>query len=288
MSIYHNPIMLDEVLKGLDIKPGEKYIDATLGGGGHTKEILARGGLVLGIDADKEAFIENDYLNKLYGKGKFREVQGNFRNIYSIAEKESWKNISGILFDLGVSSHQLDTPNRGFSFRYPEMILDMRFDNSSGEKASKLLESLTKDGLYEIFAKYSEEKYSRTIADAVYRTRSIKQIIKVNDFVELVKNEVGARRAIEMMPRLFQALRIAVNDEIGALRAGLYGAELLLKPEGKLVVISFHSLEDRIVKLWMNRSGWKKISTKPIKATVNEIEINPRARSAKVRIAQKI
>lgn len=272
----HIPVLLNEVVQGLNVDKGKRFIDATYGGGGHARGIERQGGEVLGIDADPET-IERRTQNSMT-----RAVGGNFRNIEEIAKREGFERIDGILFDLGVSSYQLDTPERGFSYRFTNAPLDLRFDESKGETAAQLVNRITEDELYVIFSKFAEEELARPIAHAIFRARALRPIRTTGDLARIVGRNPAR------LSRVFQAIRIAVNDELGALKEGLIGAERLLQRNGRLVVISFHSLEDRIVKKFMARENWKMITRKPIVPTRDEIQQNPRARSAKLRIALKL
>lgn len=261
---YHTPIMVNEVLDGLQVTPTKRFIDATYGGGGHTKAIRERGGIVLGIDTDPDS----------------GAVLGNFRDIEKIAREHGFTSVDGILFDLGVSSHQLDTPERGFSFRFPDAPLDLRLNQHEGITAAEYIKNVSENELYEILATYSEEESSRRIAALVVRARRIKPIATTGDLLQIVGKHEAAQ--------IFQALRIAINDELGALKDGLNGAKTLLAPGGRLAVISFHSLEDRIVKMFMKTDGWKVITKKPIVPSEQELMENRRSRSAKLRIAEKL
>ena len=274
-SSYHIPVLLKEAIDGLKVKPNGKYIDATIGGGGHAFEILKRGGVLLGIDIDQDAI---DYVKEKLeiNKDIFLE-RGNFRNLKSIARKCGFDKVDGILFDLGVSSHQLDTAKRGFSFR-SDAPLDMRMDKESNLTAQYIVNKYSKEALYEIFSKYSEELDSRAIASAIVRARALKPI-------------KTTRELAKILPRptlVFQALRIAVNEELDNLIEGLHSGADILKKGGRMVVISFHSLEDRIVKLRFDKNKLKMITKKPIIPNYEEIKVNPRSRSAKLRIFEKI
>jgi len=258
--------MVEEVLEGLQVAPGKRFIDATYGGGGHASEIVRRGGEVLGIDVDPDTGPH--------------AVHGNFRNIEEIAKKEGFSEVDGILFDLGVSSHQLDTGDRGFSYRFVDAPLDLRFNQNEGETAAELLKRVSEDELYEILATFGEEEHSRAIATAIVRARRVSPVRTTGDLLKIIGKKTASQ--------VFQALRIVVNDELNALKEGLHGAKDLLKPNGRLAVISFHSLEDRIVKLYFKTDAWKLITKKPIVPGHEEIKVNKRARSAKLRIAEKI
>lgn len=275
--------MAQEVLEGLQVKEGKKYIDATAGGGGHSSEILKRGGKVLGIDQDPESveFIRHNF--------NWNIVQGNFRDIEKIARENGFDDADGILFDLGVSSHQIDTPERGFSFRYPDSPLDLRMDPTAGVPASEKIRNLSTEELYEIFATYGEEKLARPIAHAFVSARRVKAIETVGEVIEIVESIVKGRLArISTLARVFQAIRIAVNDELGALKEGLDGGARVLKVGGRMVVLSYHSLEDRIVKQTMIRTPFVPVIKKSMVASWGEVETNYRSRSAKLRVAKKI
>ncbi len=291
MSDFHTPVLLKEAIEGLAIKPGGKYIDATLGGGGHGIEIVKRGGTLLGIDLDEEAI---NYTEKFLSsqvselKDKWRLVKGNFGDIEKIAKENSFSEVDGILFDLGVSSHQIDTAERGFSYRFEENELDLRFDQNENVPASEIVKHLSEDELYEIFAKFGEEKRARAIAHALVSARHLKPIVKVGDLAGLVAKVVPKFDLNSTLSRVFQALRIAVNDETQNLSQGLRGAQNLLAGGGRLAVISVHSLEDRVVKQFLRQGRWKILTKKPLMATPDELHRNIRARSAKLRIAQKL
>lgn len=255
-------------MDGLRVAPGKRFIDATYGGGGHTRAIEGKGARVLGIDADPDTGV----------------IQGNFRDIEEIAKKhavpagrQGFDTVDGILFDLGVSSHQLDTPERGFSFRFEDAPLDLRLNQTQGITAAEYINSISENELYETLATYSEQDNSRTIAHAIVRARPI---TTTGDLLKIVRKNQA--------PQIFQALRIEVNDELGALKEGLVGAKKLLKQGGRLVVISFHSLEDRIVKAFMREDGWKVITKKPVVPSDQEQFENKRSRSAKLRIAERL
>lgn len=273
MNGTHVPVLVTEVIEAFGVSPGKNYIDATVGLGGHTAEIVKRGGIVLGIDQDKEAIelVQERLRNTTL-------VHGNFRDIEKIAHENGFGSVDGVLFDLGVSSLQLDTPQRGFSYRYTDAPLDLRMDQSKGETAAELINRASEKELYDIFSQFGEEQHSRSISEALYRARPVRT---VGDLVRIV----GTNKSV--LSRIFQALRIAVNDELGSLKAGLEGAQRLLKPGGKLVVISFHSLEDRIVKRWMRSSGWDVVTKRPLVPGTEEVDTNRRSRSAKLRIAIK-
>ncbi len=254
----HIPVLLREAVEGLQVAPGKRFIDATYGSGGHAREIERLGGKVLGIDTDPDT----------------EATHGNFRHIENIAKKHGFERVDGILFDLGVSSHQLDTPERGFSYRFEDAPLDLRLNQNEGIPASQYVREVSESELYEILAKFGEVERAGALAHDIKSARPV------------TTGELLAIVGKNLAPQVFQAIRIAVNDELNALKEGLLGAKKLIKPGGRLVVISFHSLEDRMVKQYM--SDWKVITKKPIIAGQEERKSNPRSRSAKLRIAERI
>lgn len=288
---HHTPVLREEAIEALAIEPGKKYIDATAGAGGHGSEIVKRGGVLLGIDQDEHALaIAGKRLEEeAHATGTWKLVHGNFRNIAAIANAQGFGKVEGILFDLGLSSMQLDTPERGFSYRFTDAPLDVRMDTSGGDTAAQLVNRATKEELYDIFSNFGEEQLARPIADALCRARTIAKIGTVGDIVRVVETVVpNERMRYGVLSRIFQGIRIAVNDEMGSLKQGLEGAKAVLVPGGRLVVISFHSLEDRIVKLFMKHGGWNILTDHPIRPGEEEIAQNSRSRSAKLRVAVKL
>ncbi len=284
MSAYHTAVLVSQVLEGLDVKVGKRYIDATLGGGGHTQAILNREAEVLAIDEDSDAIEQGNSIKSPL----LRIVQGNFRNIEQIARKEKFEQVDGVLFDLGVSSHQIDDPRKGFSFRFEDAPLDMRFGQKEIVRAEEILAKASQDELYEIFAKYGEEERAWAIAARVVRARQMKPIKTAGQLRAIIEEIVGTGKSSErIIARIFQAIRIAVNEEMQALAEGLEGAYKILKPGGRIAVISFHSLEDRIVKRFFAKKGCAVVHKKPLTADEEEMYENPRSRSAKLRIAAK-
>ncbi len=310
MNQFHKPVLLKEVLEFLNIKKGRKYIDATLGGGGHTREIVKRGGVVLGIDVDQDAItyvkkILRDKDIKILGEKIDRKLnisvseypniilaRGNFRDIDTIARLNDFKKVSGIIFDLGVSSFQIDTPERGFAYQ-KEGPLDMRMDKNLAVRAADLINVLTKGELNELFSKLGEERFARLFSERITLARRIKKIETTGDLIKALE---GSRKFSPFersgfMKRVFQALRIAVNDELNNLKEALPKAIDLLEGDGRLLVISFHSLEDRIVKVTFDsygKKGFGIILTKnPITPSFEEISENRRSKSAKMRVFQK-
>ena len=297
-DIYHIPALLNETVKALDIKPKHKYIDATLGGGGHSVEIVKKGGILLGIDQDPEAV---SYASERLKNAQAcpdllppKLVQSNFAEIDKVAKEFGFEKVAGILFDLGVSSHQLETSNRGFSFNQ-EGPLDMRMNPNLSVTAKDLVNGLNEGELAELFWKLGEEKFSRRFAKAICQARLNKPIETCNDLSQIILQEVSPRgrfARIHPATRVFQALRIAVNDELNSLKIALPKAVELLGSQGRIVVLSFHSLEDGIVKRFFidqkEKGILKIISKSPITPTKEEVRLNPRARSAKLRVAGKI
>lgn len=289
MNDFHTPVLLQEVIKYLNVEKGKRYIDATIGGGGHAVEILNRGGIVLGIDVDEEAI---EYIKE---KVKIGEnlilVRGNFRDIDKIARLNGFDKVDGILFDLGVSSHQLEAHDRGFSFQKEEP-LDMRMDQSLTVTAADLINGLTRKELYELFTKLGEERYARAISDSIVRARGIRQIETTKELADIVVGVSPRQAGRHPATKVFQALRIAVNSELENIKEALPKVVTLLKKNGKIGVISFHSLEDRIVKnffLEFQKRGQGRVLTKrPVRPSLKEIEINNKSRSAKLRVFENI
>lgn len=282
---FHTPVLLQESIDWLSVTRGKKYIDATIGGGGHTFEILKRGGVVLGIDCDQDAI---DYVKSKFQIGKeLILVRGNFKDIDTIARSHGFGRVSGILFDLGVSSHQFEKASRGFSFQ-KEGPLDMRMDASTnsaqGVSARDLINALTERELYELFTKLGEERFARTVSRRIVRARRVRPIETTRQLAAIMEGVLGRRSRMHPATRVFQALRIAVNDELNNLKVALPKAFALLAPKGRLAVISFHSLEDRIVKQTMGRM----LTKKPIVPSSEEVTRNPRSRSAKLRVFERL
>jgi 16S rRNA (cytosine1402-N4)-methyltransferase len=294
MSTYHIPVMLKETLRFLDIKKDNWYVDCNLGGGGHTTGILEAGGNVLGIDLDPDAIKEvSDNLKTYINSGRLKLAQTNFINIKDAVSKNDIPSVSGVLFDLGVSTHQLEEAERGFSFN-ADAPLDMRMDQTKGVSARDLVNGLYEKELAELFWKLGEENFSKPIARAVIQYREKKLIESTNELANIILSVRRRTPADRTHPatRIFQALRIAVNDELNSLKEALPNALEVLKPGGRIVVISFHSLEDRIVKnyfkdLDMEQKG-KIITDKPTETTEEESTLNPRSRSAKLRVIEKL
>ena len=307
MEFSHIPVMLNETINGLDIRENGIYADGTAGGGGHSSEILKRldSGKLISIDQDPDA------ISTLTERFKNCEnsiiIKGNFADIKDLLLARGVRRLDGVLLDIGVSSHQLDTAERGFSF-HEDAPLDMRM-SQSGTTAAELVNTLPFAELKRIIYAYGEEKYADSIAKGIVKAREEKPLQTTLELAEIIKNNVPQRVRRDGHParKTFQALRIAVNDELGVLQRGLDGAFELLGSGGRLAVITFHSLEDRIVKQKMaewckgctcpkdfpvcvcgNTPKAKLVTRKPVCANETELELNPRARSAKLRICEKI
>lgn len=296
---FHEAVLLQEVVESLKVAKGKSYIDATVGGGGHTQAILERGGRVLAVDWDREAIrhcaqkfklrlTEED--DRLYAQNEnLSLVWGNFIHLAEIAGEFGFTDVYGMIFDLGVSSHQLEEAKRGFSFQKTGQ-LDMRMDpDRQAVTAESLVNNLERRQLEDLFFKIGQEKYSRAIAGALARARLKKPIETTAELSAIIRGIIPRKEKIDPATRVFMALRIAVNSELLNLEETLPQAVELLTEGGMLAVVSFHSLEDRIVKNFMRQHAELKMMTKkPIVADLKEIKLNPRARSAKLRIAQKI
>ena len=286
----HTPVLLQATIEFLDPGPGKLYIDATVGFGGHTEELLKKGVRVLGIDRDPEA------IKALRESQKLVLVQWNFADIEQIAKEAGFGKVDGILFDLGVSSVQLENPQRGFSFA-KDGPLDMRMDPALGLSARDIVNNFEKRRLYEIFKNYGQEKFAWAIAGAICRARELKTIATTAELarvIEEVYKTGGVRKkykAKKLHPatKVFLALRIVVNSELLNLEKALPQTVGLLNKKGRLVVISFHSLEDGIVKrFFKHQANLKVLIPKPIGPEKTEVLANPRSRSAKLRVAERI
>ena len=288
-KIIHKPVLLKETIDLLKIKSNKNYLDCTLGSGGHAVEIIKKGGKLFGLDQDPEAIKRTqNRLEKSCSQADFKLLHLNFSKIDEAAKHFKVRSYAGILFDLGLSSEQLADENRGFSFQ-TNAPLDMRADPNLKVTAADLVNGLHKGELSELFERLGQEQYHLKIANAIVRARKqkpIKTSLELADLVSLVKK---LKRKTHPATKVFQALRIAVNDELNNLKTALPQAVSLLEPKGRLVVISFHSLEDKIVKNFFKESKDLTILTnKPITPSEEELKLNPRARSAKLRATQKI
>ncbi|MBO5594232.1 MAG: 16S rRNA (cytosine(1402)-N(4))-methyltransferase RsmH [Prevotella sp.] len=297
---YHVPVLLQESIDGLNIKPDGIYVDVTFGGGGHSREILNRlgkNGHLYSFDQDEDA--EKNILDD----DRFTFVRSNFRYIHNWMRYYNVAHIDGLLADLGVSSHHFDDETRGFSFRF-DAPLDMRMNNRSGVTAAEILNTYSEEMLADIFYIYGELKNARKIAAAIVKARSYKNIEKTGDLMQETEKLFLREREKKEIAKLFQALRIEVNHEMDALKEMLNGAKEILNEGGRLSVITYHSLEDRIVKNMMKAGNvegkmtqdfygrteapFRLISNRVITPSEEEQERNPRSRSAKLRIAEKV
>jgi len=289
--MVHVPVLQKEVIKYLDPKPNENFIDCTFGGGGHALAILEKilpKGRLLGIEWDEKL------IQRFKTRNNLILICDNFANLKKIVKKENFESVSGILFDLGISSWHLEKSGRGFSFLKDEP-LDMRYNINGALTAQEIINSAPEKETDRILKEYGEERFAKRIARNIAKERKIKPIQSTFQLVEIVKRAVPIwyqRRKIHFATKTFQALRITVNDELNNLRNVLPQALEVLMPGGRLIVISFHSLEDRIVKNFFrdkNKEGLLRVMTKkPLNPSKEEIKINPRSRSAKLRAAIKI
>jgi 16S rRNA (cytosine1402-N4)-methyltransferase len=290
----HASVLLFEVIHWLQPRPGGRYIDATLGNGGHAAAILdacAPSGRVLGLDADPDALVVARERLAAFGERAVL-VHANFRDLASVAPEHGFDRVDGVVMDLGISSRQLDAGGRGFTFRADEP-LDMRLDPTRGESVADFLHRADEREIADAIYQYGEEHRSRRVARAIVRRREAAPIESTADLVRAVEWALGPRRGrIHPATKTFQALRIAVNDELRSLEEALPAAAGLLAPGGRLAVIAFHSLEDRRVKQFFRAGGTEdarltELTRKPLVPSPDEIERNPRARSAKLRIAER-
>lgn len=296
---YHVPVLLQESLEGMNITSEGTYVDVTFGGGGHSREILCRLGAeghLYGFDQDADAE------QNIPADSRFTFVRSNFRYLYNFMRYHQVAGeVDGLLADLGVSSHHFDDQERGFSFRF-DGDLDMRMNTRAGKTAADIVNTYTEEALADVFYLYGELKISRKLAAVIAKSRAVKKITTIGELLEVVKPFIGKDKEKKFLAQVFQALRIEVNDEMRALKEMLQGTLKVLKPEGRLVVITYHSLEDRLVKNFLKtgnfegkaekdffgnvNSPFRLVNTKVIVPTDAEIERNPRSRSAKLRIAE--
>src|SRR3989344_2366392 len=292
----HTPVLIDEVVKGLALKAGDVVFDGTLGGGGHAAEFCARiggKGTLVGVDLDEDAVRRTEEIMK-NGACTARLTKANFRNLDAVLEKEGLREIDKALFDLGMSSFELEASGRGFSFRRDEPLL-MTFDsdpNYGALTAGEIINEWSEEEIVRILREYGEERFASRIAQALVARRAEKRIERTAELAEIVNASIPARfRRSDSPAKTFQALRIAVNDELDALREGLMKATERLASGGRIAVISFHSLEDRIAKQYFRglaaQGGFVVLTKKPIVPSAEETGRNPRARSAKLRIIEK-
>jgi len=296
MEFAHTTILLKESIAYLNCRPGKIYVDCTLGGGGHTQAILEASGFtgkVIAIDQDHEAIRAAEERLVQY-REQLVFIKDNFANLTSILEELKIEQVAGIIFDLGVSSYQLDNPERGFSYQH-DAPLDMRMNLEQETTAALLLNTLPLEELSRIIWQYGEERWSKRIAQFIGEARIRKPLATTGELVEVIKAAIPAsarRKGPHPAKRTFQALRIAVNDELGVFKRAIREGISCLEEEGRMCVISFHSLEDRIAKHTFRElkqeSLVKILTSKPILPSEQELEENPRARSAKLRAVEKV
>lgn len=298
-TTYHIPVLLKESVDAMNIREGGTYVDVTFGGGGHSREILSRlgsKGRLLGFDQDEDA--ERNIMND----PRFIFVRSNFRYLHNFLRYHGIEKVDAILADLGVSSHHFDDSERGFSFRFDGQ-LDMRMNKRAGSTAADVVNTYDEERLANLFYLYGELKNSRKLASVIVKARNTQKITSIGEFLEIVKPLFGREREKKELAKVFQALRIEVNREMEALKEMLLAATEALKPGGRLVVITYHSLEDRMVKNIMKtgniegkavqdffgnvQTPFRLVNTKVIVPGEEEIARNPRSRSAKLRIAEK-
>lgn len=284
MSEYHNPVLLHESVSALITNPQGNYADATFGGGGHSAEILRR----LGPEGHLMAFDRDaDAARNALQDPRFTLVHNNFRFIHNYTLLHFPEGLDGILADLGVSSHQFDTPERGFSFRY-NAPLDMRMNAQGGTTAADIVNSYTQNELEKILYVYGEVEHAGRLASLIVQARSARPILTTDDLDNALAPALPSFASHKVLAKIYQALRIEVNQEMRSLEKFLEGAAASLKTGGRMVVITYHSLEDRMVKNFFRTSPLKRLGAKPVLPTEEEISSNPRARSAKMRTAEKI
>ena len=313
MEFEHKSVLLNECIEGLNIKSNGVYVDGTIGGAGHSSQIYKRldtDGLLIGLDQDQFAVkTSNDRLTSIESKAKFRIINTNFKNIKSACDSLEVKGVDGILLDLGVSSHQLDEGSRGFSYQH-DAPLDMRMDQTADFSAFDIVNNYEESDLYRIIRDYGEDKWASRIAKFIVEARKDGKIDTTYQLVDIIKRAVPAaarRDGPHPAKRTFQAIRIEVNNELGILERTIQDCVDMLNSGGRLCIITFHSLEDRIVKQQFNKQvnpcscppAFPKcvcgkeptavlVNRKPIVASEQELSDNPRARSAKLRVLQKI
>ncbi|MBC3784457.1 16S rRNA (cytosine(1402)-N(4))-methyltransferase RsmH [Spirosoma utsteinense] len=300
-TTYHEPVLLQACIDGLNLTPGGIYVDITFGGGGHSREILNQldGGRLFGFDQDADARANATALND----PRLTFVASNFRNLKRYMRLYKVEQVDGILADLGISSHQIDTPERGFSTRF-DADLDMRMNQQGDRTARQVVNEYSEADLHRILGMYGEVTNAKTLAAAIISARSNQPLKTVNDLKAVLQRYAPRGKENKYAAQVFQALRIEVNEELLALEEFLEQVPDVLKPDGRLVVMSYHSLEDRLVKNFINKGKFqgdvekdlygnelkplRSITRKPIEATPDEVARNPRARSAKLRIAEKL
>lgn len=301
-EIYHIPVLLKESVDGMNIRPDSICVDVTFGGGGHSKEILSR----LGSNGHLYAFDQDeDAIKNINADDRFTFIRSNFRFLKNFIKYHQVEVVDAILADLGVSSHHFDASDRGFSFRFEDGALDMRMNQKAGKTAADILNTYTEEDLADIFYLYGELKQSRRIASAIVKTRKEKPYKKISDLLDMLNSFIGkGEKEKKVLAQAFQALRIEVNEEMETLKEMLQQALEILKPGGRLSVITYHSLEDRLVKNFFKTGNFegkvekdffgnfstpfRLVNNKIIVPSKEEEERNPRSRSAKLRIAEKV
>jgi 16S rRNA (cytosine1402-N4)-methyltransferase len=305
LSFYHRSVLLDEVLEMLLVAPGRTYLDGTLGGGGHSEALLEAGAIVVGVDQDEDALVHARKRLARFGE-RFMGVHASFGDVAEVLGAMGIHQLDGALLDLGVSSYQIDTPERGFSFQN-DGPLDMRMNRLSPVSARELVNTASAEQLERIFREYGEEPNAKKIAQRLTRDRMVRPLQSTFDLVRSVESVSPRRGKTHPATKVFQALRIAVNRELEVIPRGLEGLAQLLRVGARLAVITFHSLEDRIVKQYfqrhstpaLDRPEWsapranpdcifKKVTGKPVIPSEVEQHANPRSRSAKLRVVEKL
>ncbi|MCZ2484513.1 16S rRNA (cytosine(1402)-N(4))-methyltransferase RsmH [Aquirufa antheringensis] len=301
-NTYHTSVLLHECIDGLHIDPAGTYVDVTFGGGGHSKAILAKlgpEGRLFSFDQDPDAWEQAEKIDD----ERLTLITANFRHLEKYLRLHRVKQVDGILADFGVSSFQLDAPERGFSIRF-DGPLDMRMGPSASMTAAELLNSYSADELQRILGMYGEVKNARTLAQAIIQARTRKALETTQEFKEILNKLAPKHREFKYFAQVFQAIRIEVNQELAVIEEFLAQAPSVLKPEGRLVIMSFHSLEDRLVKNFIKAGNvqgkedkdlfgvvhrpFESVIRKPVTASEEELKLNPRSRSAKLRIASKL
>jgi len=299
--VYHKPVMLNECIEGLQINPDGIYVDVTFGGGGHSLKILEQlqEGRLIAFDQDEDAKKQAENIQSR----SFTFCQANFRHMKQYLKLNGVTKVNGILADLGISSHQIDSAERGFSTRF-DGPLDMRMDKKGSKSAAKVLNEYSEANLHKILGMYGEVKNAKTLAGLINQKRSVKKFERIQDLIELLKHIAPRGKEFKYYAQVFQALRIEVNEEMQALEDFLHQCGEVMEVGGRLVVMSYHSLEDRLVKNYINSGKmygdvekdfygnkvrpFEAVNRKPIEATEEEVKENNRARSAKLRVALKL
>jgi 16S rRNA (cytosine1402-N4)-methyltransferase len=299
--MYHRPVMLQECIDALNIKPDGIYVDVTFGGGGHSLRILEQltEGRLIAFDQDEDAKRQSENIQSR----SFTFCQANFRYMKQYLKLNGVTKVNGILADLGISSHQIDSAERGFSTRF-DGPLDMRMDKKGQVSAANVLNGFSEGELHKIFGMYGEVKNAKTLAGLIIKQRALKKFDRINDLIEVLKTVAPRGKEFKYFAQVFQALRIQVNEEMQALEDFLHQCGEVMETGGRLVVMSYHSLEDRLVKNYINSGKmygdvekdfygnkikpFEAVNRKPIEATEEEVKENNRARSAKLRVAEKI